>query len=38
VAVAALGASTSLLDVQVSELAARGLDHLGLVGPGVVCC
>lgn len=35
-AVTALGSSTLLLDVEVTELAARSLDDADLVGPRVV--
>lgn len=35
-AVTALGSGTLLLDVQVSEVAARSLDDADPVGPGVV--
>lgn len=35
-ALTTLGSSTGLLDVKVSELSARGLDDLDLVGSGVV--
>lgn len=35
-AVTALGDSTALLDVKKTEVTTGGLDHPGLVGPGVV--
>ena len=35
-AVAALGSSSLLLNVQVSELSTRGLDHADIVAGGVV--